>query len=96
MSFQEAERIFGTPKLIKMDIEGGEKDFFDSQDYKEWLIAHSIVWLVEIHFDKLKFTPEWHDVPHDEIRPGYFIYCNNPSELERIKIKCCHRKKPCA
>jgi FkbM family methyltransferase len=88
MSFQEAERVYGTPKFIKMDIEGGEKDFFDNHDFKKWLVARSIVWLVEVHSEQLKYTPEWQDIPHKEISPGHVLYCDNPAEVERLTSEC--------
>jgi len=86
LSFQEAERLYGTPKFIKMDIEGGEKGFFDSHEFKEWFSARGIVWYVEVHSEKLKATPEWHDIPHAELAPGHVLYCSDPAEVQRLSI----------
>lgn len=49
MTYLEAEDAFGIPRLIKMDIEGGEKEFFESPDFMAWLREKRISLLVELH-----------------------------------------------
>ncbi|MBV9463720.1 MAG: FkbM family methyltransferase [Verrucomicrobiae bacterium] len=49
LGFREAEKRYGTPNLIKMDIEGGEREFFDSPDFLAWLRDSQINFLVELH-----------------------------------------------
>lgn len=54
IDYLEAERLHGTPNLIKMDIEGGEEAFLNSPEFLNWLKAKKISTLVELH----NFTPE--------------------------------------
>ncbi len=63
LGFREASTRYGVPSIIKMDIEGGEKDFFDSSNFKQWIIEHRITWMVEVHPEHVGY-PEWPDVPH--------------------------------
>lgn len=49
LSYEEAERRYGRPDLIKMDIEGGEREFLESQGFQNWLRENHISWLVEVH-----------------------------------------------
>lgn len=49
MTYLEAEAIYGTPAFIKMDIEGGEREFLESVAFQEWLQDHRITLLVEVH-----------------------------------------------
>ena len=39
----------GVPKMIKMDIEGSEKEFLESNQFKNWIIENKITFLVELH-----------------------------------------------
>ena len=48
-TWRETEKKFGTPNLIKMDIEGCEKDFLESAPFTAWLKQNRITWLVEMH-----------------------------------------------
>jgi len=49
MTYLEAEALYGTPAFIKMDIEGGERDFLESFAFRKWLENRSITLLVEVH-----------------------------------------------
>jgi hypothetical protein len=52
-----------------MDIEGGEAQFFKSDEFKRWIVDNGIVWLVELHPQTRDL--EWSDVPHRRIGNGY-------------------------
>ena len=49
ITYLEAAERFGLPQLIKMDIEGSETEFFESQLFNQWLIQNHIAWIVELH-----------------------------------------------
>jgi FkbM family methyltransferase len=37
------------PGIIKMDIQGAEKEFLEDRDFKQWIIENKILFLCEIH-----------------------------------------------
>jgi FkbM family methyltransferase len=84
ITYQEAHKFYGLPALIKMDIEGGEAEFFNSVKFKKWLLDYSIAWLVEVHHEKLGFLPEWQDVPHAILQSNHYLYCKDSSKLDRL------------
>jgi FkbM family methyltransferase len=49
LTYLEAEKAYGTPAFIKMDIEGGERDFLESEMFQSWLQDNRITMLVEVH-----------------------------------------------
>ncbi|MBX7156825.1 MAG: FkbM family methyltransferase [Verrucomicrobiae bacterium] len=49
ITFLEAAERFGIPQVIKMDIEGNEKEFLQSSTYRDWLTQHNILWIFEMH-----------------------------------------------
>lgn len=59
--------------MIKMDIEGGELDFFQSSEFKEWIIDNDITFAVEIHSDEIR-QHIWQDVPHRSLNPSHIVY----------------------
>ena len=85
ITFQEAEAQFGTPALIKMDIEGAEEAFFEHAEWKQWLIDHKILWIVEVHAHMIGHTPIWEDVPHIVLPSTHYVYCSDESKLDFIK-----------
>lgn len=84
ITFQEAEKLYGVPKLIKMDIEGSEKEFFASAEWKEWICKNNILWVVEVHHSVLGFTPIWDDVPYILLPTGHFAYQISESGLASL------------
>ena len=82
--FEEAERLYGTPTLLKMDIEGGEKEFFDSAAFKEWILRRNVLWCVEVHRAKLGCSPEWTDVPHCTLDGEHVLYAPSEAALAEI------------
>jgi hypothetical protein len=67
-----------------MDIEGGEKDFFDSCDFKVWFCERKIFWLVELHPSILGYVPKWGDVPCFQMDELHHLYCNDPDQLNSL------------
>lgn len=49
LTWLEVAKEFGIPDLIKMDIEGGEIEFFESKQFRSWLNKHKVSMLVELH-----------------------------------------------
>lgn len=49
ITYKDAEKEYGIPNFIKMDIEGDEKQFLEDSDFLEWIKQHSITLLIEIH-----------------------------------------------
>lgn len=66
ITLDEAERQFGVPQLIKMDIEGAEIDFFRSNVFKEWVVKNKITLLVEIHSEQI-WKEVWADLPSEKL-----------------------------
>lgn len=84
ITYAEAEKSYGTPALIKMDIEGMEKGFFESPGFKAWIVEKEIIFVVEVHTRLLGFTPVWEDVPHVQLPSTHFLYCANKAKLNRL------------
>lgn len=84
MGFQEAADTFGIPALIKMDVEGGEEEFFNSKEFKSWLCVHAITWLVEVHASKIGYLPRWDDVPCQIVDGNHYLYCPDENKLRRL------------
>jgi FkbM family methyltransferase len=84
VTYRDAEAQYGTPAMIKMDIEGGEKEFFDSSDFKAWIVGKEICWLVELHPEVLGYVPEWPDVPRVTVDLFHHLYCANQDKLVRL------------
>lgn len=84
ITYWKAEEVYGKPVLIKMDIEGGELEFFENTDFKQWLCENEILWLVEVHTAKLGFAPHWEDVPHYQLDEGHVLYCSNRHKLDSL------------
>jgi len=66
MQFDEAVEQFGLPRLIKMDIEGAELEFFRSSVFKKWIVINRITLLVEIHSEEIR-RAVWDDVPVEQL-----------------------------
>lgn len=49
LTYLEAAERFGIPSFIKMDIQGAEKEFLCSREWRAWLDTNHITWFVEIH-----------------------------------------------
>jgi len=80
----EAAERYGTPALIKMDIEGMEEVFLTSPDFKRWICEHEIVFYVEVHSKHLGTTPVWEDVPHVNFPDAHYLYCSDAARLRRL------------
>lgn len=72
LTFEEAARLYGTPTLIKMDIEGHEEVFLKSEAFKNWILTNKIKWVLEIHDPRFKEL-FWKGVPAEEVEPGQFL-----------------------
>lgn len=80
----EAEARYGTPSLVKMDIEGMEGGFLADSDFKDWICQNRIIFYVELHTHLLGHTPIWADVPHVSFRGAHVLYCADAARLERL------------
>jgi FkbM family methyltransferase len=49
LTYKDAAGVWGVPNFIKMDIEGGEREFLESHEFLEWLIEQDITLYVELH-----------------------------------------------
>lgn len=47
--WKQAVKEFDKPSLIKMDIEGGEREFLEDLEFREWLRENQILFAVELH-----------------------------------------------
>jgi FkbM family methyltransferase len=76
ITYLEAEKQFGTPRFIKLDIEYGEVAFLRSDEFKHWIKTHGISLLVELHESEY-WNLVWPDVPHivfDESHALFYPY----------------------
>lgn len=81
ITVQEAVDTFGLPQLVKMDIEGAEKDFFLSNAWKKWLCTNAIHWVVELHPERLDMSVVWNDLPMLQLDQHHFLF---HTDIERI------------
>ena len=70
--YELADR-YGIPDLIKMDIEGGEVDFFNDQEFKRFVVRNKIIWAVEIHTAEA-WSASWIDVPYRVLDSRHIVY----------------------
>lgn len=84
ITYAEAEKNYGIPALIKMDIEGMEKGFFESSEFKKWIVEKEIIFVVEVHTSLLGFTPLWEDVPYVQLPSTHFLYYSDVARLNRL------------
>ena len=73
MTIEEAVGRFGIPRLIKMDIEGAELEFFRSAEFKEWIQFNRIALLVEIHSAEI-WEAVWKEMPHEIVDERHVFF----------------------
>lgn len=76
ITYLEAEAEFGRPNFIKLDIEHAEIDFLKSAKFKNWIKAHRIPLLMELH-EKHFWDLVWPDVPHVRFDENHVLF--NPA-----------------
>ncbi|MEM7397140.1 MAG: FkbM family methyltransferase, partial [Verrucomicrobiota bacterium] len=54
ISWREAAAQYGIPDLLKMDVEGYEAAFLQSEPFLNWLRRNRIVWILEVHQPELR------------------------------------------
>jgi FkbM family methyltransferase len=59
ITYTEAAQMYGVPKFIKMDIQGGEIPFLRSVAFRDWAIQNSVTIYLEAHDDAAKHI--WND-----------------------------------
>lgn len=83
--FPVAVKKFGTPRLVKMDIEGAEAPFFQSRDWRQWILDQGIYWIIEFHPHVIDRSVAWTDVPSFWLDDYHGVYHRDPSEVDRIR-----------
>jgi FkbM family methyltransferase len=63
ITFLEAEKQYGTPVYIKLDVEHHETVFFKSVEFHDWIKNKRITLMVELH-ETHYWDLVWQDVPH--------------------------------
>ncbi len=71
ITFMEAARQFPLPDLLKMDIEGGENEFIESEEFKQWILENHITWVVEFHSPDFK-AKLWKDSRFVQVDAAHF------------------------
>jgi len=71
ITFAEAAAQYPLPDLLKMDIEGGENEFIESEEFKQWILQNNIAWVVELHSRDFK-TKLWKDCRFVQVDSGHF------------------------
>ncbi len=62
LGFEQAAADYGVPDLIKMDIEGGERDFLAAPEFKRWVVENGIILMIELHSHEAELAV-WSDRP---------------------------------
>jgi len=89
MTYLEAEREFGRPDFIKLDIEHAEVEFLKSAEFRGWIKANGIPLLMEIH--ELSYWDHvWNDVPYLRLDDTHALF--NP--LPEMKAAFGSRTQP--
>ena len=73
MTYLEAAAEFGIPKLLKMDIEGGETEFLQDEGFHRWIRENRVAWLLESH----RYIPGEMlsiELPRLQVDPYHFLY----------------------
>ena len=83
MMIGEAVAAHGMPALVKMDIEGAERDFFLSNAWREWIRTNRVHWLVELHTHRLDMSVVWKDMPMLRFDEQHALFHPSP---ERIAV----------
>jgi FkbM family methyltransferase len=78
ITFLEAEKQFGRPHFIKVDIESAEIDFLKSGGFKDWIKTGRIPLLVELH-EQAFWDLVWPDVPHLKFDDNHVFF--NPPQI---------------
>ena len=71
ITFLEAAAQYPLPDLLKMDIEGGENEFIESGEFKQWILRNNITWIVEFHSPDFK-AKLWKDCKFVQVDSGHF------------------------
>ena len=63
MTYLEVAERCGLPDFIKMDIQGGESEFLQSTEFREWVLRHGITIYLETHNDAARWVwPEFRKI----------------------------------
>jgi FkbM family methyltransferase len=73
ITFQEAEKRFGTPAFIKLDVEYAEVEFLKSAEFRDWIRSKQIPLLVELHEPGF-WDLVWQDVPHLRFSESHVLF----------------------
>ena len=89
LTFLQAADRYGIPRLLKMDIEGGEEEFLRSPEFKDWIRKNRIAWLLEVH-RHVSRNLLWDDIPFIEVDTNHLLIHAEPvllaSVSERLPI----------
>lgn len=69
ITYLQAAKLFGVPSFIKMDIEGGEKEFLVDDRFHNWLQTYGINFVVEVHGDNHRYVSS----EYSQIGPNQYI-----------------------
>jgi len=70
ITFLEAALQYPLPDLLKMDIEGGENEFIESDEFKQWILQNHITWIVEFHSPDFR-TKLWKGCKFVQVDSGH-------------------------
>lgn len=73
ITFLEAEKRFGTPAFIKLDVEYAEVEFLKSAEFREWIRSKKIPLLVELH-EQSFWELVWSDVPYIRFTDWHVLF----------------------
>jgi len=86
MTFAEAQTQFGLPAFIKVDIEHHEVALLKSAEFREWIKAHRISLLIEIHStDYLQLL--WPEVEHVMFDSNHVLFHPTPEHKAAIAAR---------
>jgi len=87
LNFHDAWITYGPPTLVKMDIEGSEKAFLHSHEWKSLVREKGIFWLLEIHPPLTTKDDIWTDVPFLVLDEYHFLIYHDQITLENLYAK---------
>lgn len=85
LGLEDAWRTYGPPALVKMDIEGSENDFLNSQKWRELFQEAGFYWLLEVHPPITRMESLWGDVPHLLIDKDHYLFHRTGDEFKKLQ-----------
>jgi FkbM family methyltransferase len=74
ITYAEAAQRYGVPAFIKMDIEGGEKEFLENAAFCKWIGDNRITLLVETHHGYRPAAASFAGMTRHQVDEEHFLF----------------------